>query len=393
MQRPKVPLDEDAFAQKRRRTYDRRMTMAPDNLDNRLVLNHEYGERSFPHEEWRWLRANEPVHMTDADNVQQFWAITKHRHITEISSQPDVFSSAAGNIILFRKDQMDVIADESNPFNQMRVIISMDPPDHRTFRKVASGFFTPRGITRLDEIVTDTATLMMDRLVEHGDKPVDFVELVAQRHPLRVLCTILGVPEADEDRLLELTSQLFAFDDPDVGRPGEDRVAASAELGMEFFTMFNTIIDNRRAKPCDDLASLLANATLENGEPMGLVETLGYYLIVFNAGHDTTRHSLSGAIREGEAVAMFYGAANRDEEVFDDPDRFDVGRTPNRHLGFGWAEHYCLGAHLAKASIAALLEQMVERIDSIEPAGDRSVVSASFVHGYKHLPVRVNWSS
>ena len=87
------------------------MTMAPDNLDNRLVLNHEYGERSFPYEEWRWLRANEPVHMTDAENVQPFWAITKHRHITEISSQPDVFSSAAGNIILFRKDQMDVIAD------------------------------------------------------------------------------------------------------------------------------------------------------------------------------------------------------------------------------------------------------------------------------------------
>ena len=279
---------------------------------------------------------------------------------------------------------------------------------------------------------------MMDRLAEHGDEPVDFVEHVAQRHPLRVLCTILGVPEEDEDHLLELTSQLFAFDDPEVGRPGEDREAASAELAMEFFTMFNTIIEDRRANPRDDLATLLATATLDDGEPMGLVETLGYYLIVFNAGHDTTRHSLSGAlgafldfpdqfarlkadpslmktavdevvrwsapvnymkrtalrdyqlddtlIREGEAVAMFYGAANRDEEVFDDPDRFDVGRTPNRHLGFGWAEHYCLGAHLAKASIAALLEQMVERIDSIEPAGDRSVVSASFVHGYKHLP-------
>ena len=421
------------------------MTMAPDELDNRLVLNHEYGQHGFPFEEWRWLRANQPVKMIDATNVQPFWAITKHRHITEISAQPDVFSSAAGNIILFRRDQMEAVADESNPFNQMRVIISMDPPDHRTFRKVASGFFTPRGITRLDEIVTDTATLMMNRLAEHGDQPVDFVEHVAQRHPLRVLCTILGVPEEDEDRLLELTSQLFAFDDPDVGRPGEDRAAASAELGMEFFTMFNTIIEDRRANPRDDLASLLANATLEDGEPMGLVETLGYYLIVFNAGHDTPRHSLSGAIAafldfpeefarlkadpsliksaveeivrwsapvnymkrtalrdyqlddvlisEGDAVAMFYGAANRDEEVFDDPDRFDVGRTPNRHLGFGWAEHYCLGAHLAKASIAALLEQMVERIDSIEPAGDRSVVSASFVHGYKTLPVRVNWST
>lgn len=284
----------------------------------------------------------------------------------------------------------------------------------------------------------------MDRLAAHGDEPIDFVEMVAQRHPLRVLCTILGVPEEEEDHLLQLTSQLFAFDDPDVGRPGEDREAASAALAMEFFTLFNTIIEDRRANPRDDLATLLATATLENGEPMGLIETLGYYLIVFNAGHDTTRHSISGAmgafldfpeefarlkadrslmktaveevvrytapvnymkrtalsdyeldgvtIAEGDRLCLFYGAANRDEEVFDEPNRFDVGRNPNRHLGFGWAEHYCLGAHLAKASIAALLEQMVDRIDSIEPAGDRDFVAASFVHGYKHLPVKVNWA-
>ena len=427
-----------------RGSYHRDMTMAPDNLDNRLVLNDEYGERGFPFEEWRWLRANDPVHWTDATGVEKFWAITRHRHITEISAKPEVFSSEKGNIILFREDQLDQLGDPDNAFNQMRVIIQMDPPDHRMFRKVASGFFTPRGITRLDEIVNDTAKLMMDRLASHGDEPVDFVEHVAQRHPLRVLCTILGVPEEDEDHLLELTSQLFAFDDPEVGRPGEDREAASAELAMEFFTMFNTIIEDRRANPRDDLATLLATATLDDGEPMGLVETLGYYLIVFNAGHDTTRHSLSGAlgafldfpdqfarlkadpslmktavdevvrwsapvnymkrtaladynldghtIREGDRLCMFYGAANRDEEVFDNPDVFDVGRNPNRHLGFGWAEHYCLGAHLAKASIAALLEQMVERIDAIEPAGDSSLVSASFVHGYKRLPVRIDWS-
>lgn len=420
------------------------MTMAPENLDNRLVQNHEYAERSFPFDEWKWLRANDPIHWTDADLVEKFWAITRHRHITEISARPDVFSNEKGNIILFPEGQESGGADPDNAFNQMRVIIMMDPPDHREFRKVASGFFTPRGITRLDEIVNDTAKLMIDRLAEHGDEPVDFVELVSQRHPLRVLCTILGVPQQDEDHLLELTSQLFAFDDPDVGRPGEDREAESAALAMEFFTMFNTIIEDRRANPRDDLATLLATATLENGEPMGLIETLGYYLIVFNAGHDTTRHSISGAmgaflefpdefarlqadrsllksaveevvrwsapvnymkrtaladyeldgvrIAEGDRLCMFYGAANRDEEVFENPDRFDIGRTPNRHLGFGWAEHYCLGAHLAKASISALLEQMADRIESIEPAGDGDYVAASFVHGYKHLPVKVNWN-
>lgn len=419
------------------------MTNAPPALDDRLVQSHEYAAGSFPFDEWRWLRANDPIHWTDATGVENFWAITRHRHITEISSQPERFSSERGNIILFPEGREDATSDPDNAFNQMRVIIQMDPPDHRAFRKVASGFFTPRGITRLDEIVTDTARLMMDRLQARGDEPVDFVSEVAQRHPLRVLCTILGVPPQDEDHLLDLTSQLFAFDDPDVGRPGEDRDRASAELAMEFFTMFNTIIEDRRANPRDDLATLLATATLENGEPMGLIETLGYYLIVFNAGHDTTRHSLSGAlgafvdfpdefarleadrslmksaveeivrwsapvnymkrtatvdydldgvsIREGDRLCMFYGAANRDEEVFDDPDRFDVGRTPNRHLGFGWAEHYCLGAHLAKASIAALVEQMLDRIESVEPAGDRSHVAASFVHGYKQLPVKVHW--
>ena len=420
------------------------MTISPADLDKAIITSQAYGEQSFPFEEWRWLRANDPIHWTNVDELEDFWAITRHRHIMEISSQPDVFSNEAGNIVIFRQEQADTFDREDNPFNSMRVIIQMDPPDHREFRNVASGFFTPRGITRLDEIVTNTARMVIDRLSEHGSEPVDFVAEVAQRHPLRVLCTILGVPPEDEDHLLELTSQLFAFDDPDLGPPGEDRQAAADLLGLQFYELFNVIIEERRANPRDDLASLLANAQLKNGEPMGLIETLGYYLIVFNAGHDTTRHSLSGAIgaflehpeefarlkndpsllktavdeivrytapvnymkrtamqdyqlddaliKKGDRLCMFYGAANRDEEIFDDPDRFDVCREHNRHLGFGWAEHYCLGAHLAKASIAALLEQMIERIETMEPAGEPTYTASSFVHGYKTLPVKVTWS-
>ncbi|MBT5849255.1 MAG: cytochrome P450 [Acidimicrobiaceae bacterium] len=420
------------------------MTISKADLDTAIITSEAYGEQSFPFEEWRWLRANDPIHWTDVDKLENFWAITRHRHITEISSQPEVFSNEAGNIVIFREEQAATFDREDNPFNSMRVIIQMDPPDHREFRNVASGFFTPRGITRLDEIVTNTARMVIDRLSEHGSEPVDFVAEVAQRHPLRVLCTILGVPPEDEDRLLELTSQLFAFDDPDLGPPGEDRQAAADLLGLQFYDLFNVIIEERRENPRDDLASLLANAQLKNGEPMGLIETLGYYLIVFNAGHDTTRHSLSGAIgaflehpeefarlkkdpsllktavdeivrytapvnymkrtamqdyqlddtliKKGDRLCMFYGAANRDEEIFDDPDRFDVGREHNRHLGFGWAEHYCLGAHLAKASISALLEQMIERIESMEPAAEPTYTASSFVHGYKTLPVKVNWT-
>ena len=209
---------------------------------------------------------------------------------------------------------------------------------------------------------------------------------------------------------------------------------------MDFFNMFNNIIGDRRANPRDDLASMLANATFENGEPLGDIETLGYYLIIFNAGHDTTRHSLTGAfqafldnpdelkrlredpsllktaveevvrytapvnymkrtatrdlvydghdIKKGQILALFYASGSRDETVFEDPHRFDIGRSPNRHLGFGWAEHYCLGAHLARASIKALLAQMASRIESMEHAGPADYVASSFVVGPKHLPVR-----
>jgi cytochrome P450 len=156
---------------------------------------------------------------------------------------------------------------------------------------VASGFFTPRSIRRLDEIVAESARNLIDSLGEEGE--CDFVEKVAQRHPLRVLATILGIDPEDEERVLELTQQLFAGDDPDLQRKGEDREKAQRELGLEFYQLFDRIIQDRRAHPRDDLATLLATAKMANGAPMGPIETFGYYLIVFTAGHDTTRNALS----------------------------------------------------------------------------------------------------
>jgi cytochrome P450 len=314
----------------------------------------------------------------------------------------------------------------------MRTIIEMDPPEHRDFRRVASGFFTPRGIRRLDEIVAESAGALIDSLGEEGE--CDLVERVAQRHPLRVLATILGIDRDDEERVLELTQQLFASEDPDLQRQGEDRDQAQMELGLEFYQMFDRIARDRRESPRDDLATMLATATMADGTPMGPVETFGYYLIVFTAGHDTTRNALSSgfaALMENpdqlerlkqhpelakrateevvrwaspvnymrrrvleemgkriESLAMFYASANRDEDVFEDPFRFDVTRHPNRHLGFGTGEHFCLGAHLARASIRAVLEEMGKRIESLEPTGDASQTHASFVVGLKTLPVR-----
>jgi cytochrome P450 len=412
--------------------------MAIDGLD--LISSAHYGADGPPHEQWRRLRS-EPLQYFETTDFEPFWAVTRHADIVEISSRPDDFCNGEG-IVVLTQEQAHRRDNPEIPM-LMKTIIEMDPPDHRIFRKVASGYFTPRGIERLDEIVETSARSVIDALGTEGE--ADFVTQITQQHPLRVLSTILGIEPDQEQQLLELTTQLFGGDDPELQREGENRDEAMLALFMDFYNMFNTIIQDRRANPRDDLATMVATATLENGEPLGDMETLGYYLIIFNAGHDTTRHSLTGAfqaflenpgelqrlkddpslmksaveevvrfsapvnymkrtatrdlmydghqIKKGDMFALFYASANRDADVFDDPDRFDVGRTPNRHLGFGWAEHYCLGAHLARASIKALLEQLATRMEWMEPAGTADYVASSFVVGPKHLPVRYKISA
>ena len=405
-----------------------------------LINASAYGQNGVPHELWTHLRKESPVYWYAQRGHTPFWAITKHEDIMEISSQPDIFSNEAGGIIVLNEAQIQSFIEggSGSPLAQMKTIITMDPPEHRSYRKVASGYFTPRGVTNLDEIVKSSATAIFDELPDEGE--VDFIETIAQKHPLRVLATILGINEEQEERLLVITQELFGGEDPDMQRQGEDREAARKELGMEFYTLFDEIIKDRRACPRDDLATMLANAELSDGCPLGQLETLGYYLIVFTAGHDTTRNALSGAlsafldhpdqferlrqdpglsksavdeivrwttpvnymkrqavqdyelrgqkIKAGEELALFYCSANRDEDVFEDPFTFDIGRSPNRHLGFGWAEHYCLGAHLAKASMKALTEEMVRRIEWMEPNGERTFISSNFVVGLKTLPVK-----
>ncbi|MDG2026588.1 MAG: cytochrome P450 [Acidimicrobiales bacterium] len=412
--------------------------MAIDGLD--LISSAHYGAAGPPHEQWRELRS-QPLTYFEPDGYEPFWAVTRHADIQEISGRPEDFCNGEG-IVILTQEQIDERETSDIPM-LMKTIIEMDPPDHRMFRKVASGFFTPRGIERLDEIVTESAKTVIDSLGSEGE--ADFVEKITQQHPLRVLSTILGIEPDQEAKLLELTTQLFGGEDPELQREAENRSDAMLALFMDFFTMFNDIIQDRRANPRDDLATMLATATLENGEPLGDMETLGYYLIIFNAGHDTTRHSLTGAfqaflnnpgelrrirddpslvksaveevvrysapvnymkrtatrdliydgheIKKGDMFGLFYASANRDAEVFEDPDRFDVGRHPNRHLGFGWAEHYCLGAHLARASIHALIEELAARMEWMELAGTPDYVASSFVVGPKHLPVRYKVSA
>jgi cytochrome P450 len=404
-----------------------------------LIAPSRYGTKGVPHDLWTRLREESPVHRCElGGDFEDFWAITKHADIVDISGKPEVFSNREGPMILSRQQQLQMAKRAESPMGKMLTIIEMDPPQHRTIRRVASGFFTPRSIGRLDQIVTESARSLVDSLGEEGE--CDFVERVSQRHPLRVLATLLGIDRDDEERVLELTQQLFAGDDPDLQRKGENREQAQLELGMELYQLFDRIIQDRRARPREDLATMLATAKLPDGEPLGPIETFGYYLIVFTAGHDTTRNALSSGlaalienpdqlallrrqpelsksateevvrwaspvnymkrqvlrdveirgqqIRAGDYLALFYASANRDSEVFADPFRFDITRRPNRHLGFGTGEHVCLGAHVARMSIRALLEELGGRVERLECAGEASQIHASFVVGLKKLPVR-----
>jgi len=414
---------------------------AVTDIDGRdLVSPRAWATRGAPHDQLTALRRLDHLRLCEPRGYDSFYPIVRHRDICEISKQPDLFWNRRG-IVLESREQRTILEAESG-LGSLRAILVMDPPEHRDYRKVAAPRFTPRAIERVDPVAEESARSLVDRLVERargGEGECEFANEIAAAHPLRILATILGVPREEEPRILKLTTELFASDDPDLQRGGEERRVAAKALAIDFFQMFNEVIEDRRANPRDDLATVLANGRVK-GEPMGPMETLGYFLITFTAGHDTTKNALVGGIqalaehpeefqklkrrpelvpsaveeilrwsspvnymkrvvgrdldfrgqelRKGDNLVLFYTSANRDEEVFADSFAFRIDRRPNPHLAFGIGEHFCLGAHLARRSQQALLAEMARRIDSIELAAEPERIHSSFVVGMKKLPLR-----
>jgi len=396
----------------------------------RLIDPGAYSEHGYPHAEWAALR-QQPLTFFEPEGWQSFWAVTKHADVIEISKQPDRFLNGPGMTIIRKRDETG-----EGSFMEMRTIINMDQPDHRKYRKVASPWFTPRALTRLDPLVKQTARELVDSLGEEGE--CDFIQTVASIHPLKVIARILGVPEADEPFILRVTNQLFGAEDPEFRR-GDDTREHQMALGKEFFEYFTKVLDDRRRSPKDDLVSVIANAEVD-GRPMGPMETMGYCLITFTAGHETTRGGIGGGflalvenpaqrqqlaqnpeltplavdeliryvtpvntmartatadyelrgstIRKGDKLVIFYGSANRDEEVFERPDDVVLDRHPNPHLAFGVGEHFCLGSHLARKTTGALMRELIPRLEEVEVTGPPQRTASNLVPGLKHLPIR-----
>jgi cytochrome P450 len=312
----------------------------------------------------------------------------------------------------------------------------MDDPQHRAVRAIGADWFRPKAMRALKVRIDELAKRYVDHMVEAGPE-CDFVQEVAVNYPLYVIMSMLGLPESDFPRMLHYTQELFGNDDAEFQR-GTSKEEQMSVL-LEMFQYFNELTASRRASPTEDLASAIANAQI-NGEPLSDIDTVSYYLIIATAGHDTTSAVISGGLQAlvenpdqrerlrakmdlmplaaeemirwvtpvkefmrtaqqdttvrgvpiaaGDSVLLSYASANRDEEVFDDPFRFDVGRDPNKHNAFGYGVHFCLGAALARMEVNSFFSELVPRLESIELAGDPQHIATIFVGGLKHLPIR-----
>ncbi len=379
------------------------------------------------------LRAEDPVHRVEGEGFNPFYAITKHADIFEIETKHTIFLNEPRPILGTAEDD----ARRARDGDLLRTLIHVDEPEHRQLRGVTSEWFLPKNLSKLDASLQALAERYVDKMIEMGGE-CDFARDIAMQLPLNVILAILGLPESDYGRMLMLTQEMFGAADEEMrrGENVEDLVAVI----QDFFAYFTAVTEDRRANPTDDLASTVANGTID-GEPLTMMQTISYYVIAATAGHDTTASAMAGGmqalienpdqlarlkadpsllattadeiirwvtpvkhfmrtatedyvlrgttIKAGESVLMSYPSANRDEEAFTtDPNVFDIGRSPNKHLSFGFGVHYCLGAMLARMELKAFFGALVPRLERIELAGEPALMKTIFVGGHKRLPIR-----
>jgi cytochrome P450 len=413
----------------------------PKNVADVLALPAAYADSRI-HEAYRWLRANEPLGMADIEGVDPFWVVTRHEDILEISRQNDLFHNGdrSPTIVSQAADKQVREMMGGSP-HLLRTLIHMDAPDHPKYRALTQGWFMPQNLRRLEDQIRVIARAAVDKMAATGGR-CDFVQEVALHYPLHVIMSILGVPPGDEGRMLKLTQELFGAADPELARDA-DTPPAERKFDMsvivDFSNYFRALSEARRAKPTEDLASVIANSQID-GQPISDLEAMSYYIIVATAGHDTTSSSTAGALwalaenpgelakvkadpslipslvdesirwttpvktfmrtatadvefagrnlKKGDWLMLCYASGNRDEAVFDDPDHFHVDRKPNKHLAFGYGAHLCLGQHLAKMEMRILWEELLPRLSDLALDGTPAMSEATFVNGPKRLPIR-----
>ena len=361
-----------------------------------------------------------------------YYAVTRHADVVEISRHPELYCSGqSGSTIL------DMPPELLEFFGSM---INMDDPRHARLRRIVSAAFNPRMVRAVEDNIEQVADEIIGKVREKGE--CDFVTEVAARLPLKIICDMMGVPERDYDTVFNRSNIILSFGDTEYVPEGEDPVLAFMNAGNDLAELMRELATFRLEHPIDDLTSALANANVD-GESLTDSELASFFILLVVAGNETTRNAISHGLwafterpdqrdlwaadfeavaptavdeivrwaspvifmrrtttaettlsghtfAEGDKVILFYNSANRDEDVFETPQHFDVLRHPNPHVGFGApGPHFCLGAHLARREITVMFRELFRHLPDIRATAEPDRLRSNFINGIKHLPCRV----
>jgi cytochrome P450 len=378
------------------------------------------------------LREEDPIHFVEPSHYPPVWVLTRYRDIREVEHHHREFIQGQPPFL----DSLAKMRQEAQLEFQPRTIIHMDGEEHKIFRALTSSWFTPKNLARLTDRLAELARRAANKMQE-AKGSCDFANDIAVPYPLEVIMSILGIPDEDYGYILKLSNGL-------VGAPGEADTTHADGLSFDdvfggFFEYFTRLTQDRRAWPTDDLASVIANARLPNDKSLELGDAIWYYIFFAVAGHDTTSSAIAGGMlallehpeqlqrlkadgtliqsateevirwvtpvkhvarlvqspyllgdhefEVGNRLFLSYPAANFDPAIYEEPDKFDVGRVPNDHLAFGFGPHFCLGAQLARMEIRAMLRELVPRLDTVALCGQPERVRQNQIPGLKHLPI------
>ncbi|HEV7735236.1 MAG TPA: cytochrome P450 [Candidatus Binatia bacterium] len=393
-----------------------------------LYDQQSYERQGPPYAGFRRLRTEDPVHWHDMPGDTGFWAITRYKDIFAVSLDQKTFSSQKGGVILrtWKDEEFEA---------QKNMLINLDPPEHTKYRRLVSMGFASKIIRHLEPHVREITNDIIDQVADAGE--CDFVSAISSELPLRVIVELMGVPLEDRHKVLDWSNKMIGFDDPEYQTQPENQVGAIA--AAELFMYANALAEERLREPREDVISVLMRAEVD-GSSLSMAEFNAFFLLLNVAGNETTRNLVSGGmlalmenpaerdrlltdptlidsaveemlrwvtpvnlfrrtatrnvelggkqIREGDKLVLFYASANRDESMFEDPERFDVGRTPNEHLAFGIGPHFCLGANLARLEIKVMFQELLRRLPDLELAGPVERLRSNFINGIKRMPVR-----
>jgi len=387
---------------------------------------------AVPHEWFTYLRDNAPVWWHEETDGPGFWCVTKYDDCVAVNREYDTFSSALKATFIW--DMPEEAIEQ-----QRLMMLNMDPPLHTRYRRLVNKGFTPRTVSQLEEKIHSTADDIIDAVIEKGE--ADFVTDIAAELPLVVIADLLGVPQADRHNMFDWSNRMIGRLDSEYAEDGVDfdDPEFASQAAMELYAYAADLYSKKRLDPHDDLMSVLTQVELE-GDKLSELELELFFLLLTVAGNETTRNLISGAmftffenpdqwtklredrslmpkaveemlryvtpvmnfrrqttkpteirgqkIEADQKVVFFHISGNRDEDIFENSQAFDISRSPNPHMAFGGGgPHFCLGANLARMEIRVMFEHLLDRLPDLHQDGDLQRLQSSFINGYKHLPI------